>query len=233
MNQVNLAREPIFARLSSPDPDVELALDAARKTDGNIEPGEQMWLNRQLVEAAFQEATSQPCFRTANACFDAVLVSDAGRPFRVGNNARAGGLVATSMRATEIVMNRVWQLETDVFSGAPGFVFAPISKVVELDEDPTADHPEVQRMAAGIRTDLDRFSPLEIRALVHHGYCVGRSACRAFPDLFGTVPTGMPWDPLSPPGATLSHPVRVEPLPNTVDQRLMLEPDLETAGSRA
>ena len=130
-------------------------------------------------------------------------------------------------------MNRVWQLETDVFTGTPGFVFAPISKVVELDEDPTADHPEVQRMAAGIRTDLDRFSPLEIRALVRHGYCVGRSACRGRPDLFGTISTSMPWDPLSPPGAISSHPIRVEPLPNADDQRLILEPDLETVESRA
>ena len=233
MNHVNLAREPAFARLSSPDADLELALDAARKTDDRLEPGEQLWLNRQLVEAAFQEATRQPCFRTPNACFDAVLVSDAGRPFRVVSDARAGGLVATSMRATEIVMNRVWQLETDVFAGAPGFVFAPISKVVELDEDPTADHPEIQRMAAGIRTDLDRFSPLEIRALVRHGYCVGRSACRGRPDLFGTISTNTPWDPLPPPGAISSDPIRVEPLPNADDQGRALEPDLESDESRA
>ena len=232
MNHVNLAREPAFAHLSSPDADVELALDAARKTDSSLEPGEQLWLNRQLVEAAFQEATSQPCFRTPNACFDAVLVSDAGRPFRVVSDARAGGLVATSMRATEIVMNCVWQLETDAFTGTPGFVFAPISKVVDLDEDPTADHPEVQRMAAGIRTDLDRFSPLEIRALVRHGYCVGRSACRGRPDLFGTISTNMPWDPLPPPGAISPHPIRVEPLPIANDQRSLREVDLETAESR-
>ena len=233
MNQVNLAREPAFAHLSSPDADVELALDTARKAVGTLEPGEQLWLNRQLVEAAFQEATGQPCFRSPNACFDGVLVSDAGRPFRVTSDARAGGMVATSMRATEIVMNRVWQLETDVFTGIPGFVFAPISKVVALDEDPTADHPEVQRMVAGIRTDLDRFSPLEIRTLVRHGYCVGRSACRGRPDLFGTIPANMPWDPLPSPGAISSHPIRVDPLPNSGRQRPVLDPDLETVESRA
>ncbi len=231
MNSRESAREPTFARLSSPDSDVELALDAARKADGGIDPGEQMWVNRQLVEAAFHQATGEPCFRTPNAFFDAVLVSDAGRPFKVTSGARAGGLVATSMRATEIVMNRVWQLETDTFSGAPGFVFAPISKIVEREEDPTADHPEVQRMAAGIRTDLDRFSPLEIRTLVRHGYCVGRSACRACPGLFGTIPTNMPWDPLSPPGARSSHPVRVELLPNADDQRPGSK--FETVESRA
>lgn len=233
MNNVNLAREPTFSRLSSPDADVELALDAARNESGSIDPGEQMWVNRQLVEAAFQQATGQPCFRTPNAFFDAVLVSDAGRPFKVTSEARASGLVATSMRATEIVMNRVWQLETDVFSGAPGFVFAPISRIVAREEDPTADHPEVQRMAAGIRTDLDRFSALEIRALVRHGYCVGRSACRGRPDLFETIATTVPWDPLPPPGSASPHPIQVEPLPNARDRRPMIEPDLEAAETRA
>ena len=107
-------------------------------------------------------------------------------------------MIATSMRATDIVMDRVWQLETDTFTGTPGFVFAPISSVIERTEDPTAAHPEVQRMTAGIRTDLDRFSPLEISALVRHGYCVGRRACNSRSDLFGaTIPATAPWDPLA------------------------------------
>ena len=89
------------------------------------------------------------------------------------------------MRATDIVMDRVWQLEIETFHDTPGFVFAPITDVVEPAEDPTALHPEIQRQAANIRTDLDRFSPLEISSLVRHGYCVGRKACRARPDLFG------------------------------------------------
>ena len=171
--------------------------NAAQREDGEIEAGEQLWLNRQLVDAAFRQATGQSCFRSPNPCFDAVLVSDAGKQFKI-RNARAGGMIATSMRATDIVMDRVWQLETDTFTGTPGFVFAPISSVIERAEDPTAAHPEVQRMAADIRTDLDRFSPLEISALVRHGYCVGRSACRSRSDLFGaTMPAGPPWDPLA------------------------------------
>jgi predicted acylesterase/phospholipase RssA len=196
MSHENLAREPVFARLSPPDPDVQPLRDAAR--DNGIEAGEQLWLNRQLVDAAFRQATGRPCFRSLNVCFDAVLVSDAGKQFKISNS-RAGGLITTGMRATDIVMDRVWQLETDTFTGTPGFVFAPISRVVEPDEDPTAAHPEVQRMAADIRTDLDRFSPLEISTLLRHGYCVGRSVCRSRPDLFGTtLPAGEPWDPMAP-----------------------------------
>jgi hypothetical protein len=102
------------------------------------------------------------------------------------------------MRATDIAMDRVWQLEVDTFAGTPGFVFAPISKVIEREEDPTALHPEVQRMTANIRTDLDRFSHLEISSLIRHGYCIGRSTCRSRPDLFGeSIPAEAPWDPLT------------------------------------
>ena len=207
MNREDLAREPVFARLSPPDPDVEPLLVAAQQ-GGEIEAGEQLWLNRQLVDAAFRQATGKPCFRSLNVCFDTVLVSDAGKQFKI-SNARSGGLIARSMRATDIVMDRVWQLETDTFSGTPGFVFAPISKVVEADEDPTAIHPEMQRMAADIRTDLDRFSPLEISALIRHGYCVGRSACRSCPDLFGaTTPDSAPWDPLASKSESVTQVVR-------------------------
>src|SRR5262245_45454310 len=70
MNNENLAREPVFARLAMPDPDVEPLLNAARNGGGAVEPGEQMWLNRRLVESAFRQATGQPCFRSPNPCFD-------------------------------------------------------------------------------------------------------------------------------------------------------------------
>jgi predicted acylesterase/phospholipase RssA len=198
MNHVNLAREPAFARLTPTDADVAFLMKVTQCNEREIDSGEQLWLNRQLVQAIFEQATGKPCFHSANACFDAVLVSDAGKEFKIVANARAGGLVSTSMRASDILMDRVWQLEIDTFTGTPGFVFAPISKVVEPQEDPTAAHPEIQRRAAEIRTDLDRFSPLEISALIRHGYCVGRSACRSRPDLLDTtIPSDPPWDPMA------------------------------------
>ncbi len=228
MNHENLAREPAFAGLSPADPDAALLLDVAQRETGEIEAGEQLWLNRQLVDAAFRQATAQPCFRSANPCFDVVLVSDAGKQFQI-RNARAVGMIATSMRATDIVMDRVWQLENETFAGTPGFVFAPISRVVEPADDPTAAHPEIQRLAAGIRTDLDHFSPLEISALVQHGYCVGRSACRSRPDLFGaTMPDGAPWDPLAakkkpspPPAAAVAQSHVPTAAPETKQTRIL------------
>src|SRR5262245_2820493 len=107
MTHENLAREPVFASLLLPDPEVEHLLNAAR-LNGEIEAGEQMWLNRQLVDAAVRQATGKPCFRSVNPCFDAVLVSDAGKQFKIVTR-NAGGLLATAMRATDIVMDRVWQ----------------------------------------------------------------------------------------------------------------------------
>ena len=99
----------------------------------------------------------------------------------VQSNGRAGGLIRTSLRATDIVMDRVWQLEPENFHDSPSFVFAPITEVVEPTEDPTALHPEIQRQAINVRTDFDRFSPLEISILVRHGYGVVRKVCRGTP----------------------------------------------------
>jgi hypothetical protein len=124
-------------------------------------------------------AAEPACFRGLNSGLDGVLVSDVGKPIEVLSNRRAGGLIRTALRASDILMDRVWQQEIERFQDAEGFVFAPITEVVEHAEDPTALHPEIQQQVAGIRNDLDRFSPLEISSLVRHGYCVGRKACRA------------------------------------------------------
>lgn len=116
--------------------------------------------------------------------WDGILVSDAGRPFEIQSSLRSGGLVRTAMRASDILMDRVWQLETEAFRDTFGFVFARITEIVDREEDPSALHPEVQRQLPSIRTDLDRFSQLEINSLVRHGYCVGRKSCRLRQDLF-------------------------------------------------
>ena len=192
---------------------------------------DQVWLNRHLLDAAFRQATGHACFRRLNSGLDGVLVSDVGKPFEVQAARHAGGLIRTAMRATDILMDRVWQLEIETFQDTPGFVFAPITEVVEPAEDPTALHPEIQRQAANIRTDFDRFSPLEISSLVRHGYCVGRKACRARPDLFGAdLPANAPWDPIPGPRGAASAAAAVtrhdrgpsrEPAAATVEARTL------------
>src|SRR5262249_19275968 len=209
LRHYQLHREPLFAGLKLEDPDAESLLHASCHGRRRLDPGDQLWLNRHLLEAAFRQATSHACFRRLNSGLDGVLVSDVGKRFQVKTMQRAGGLIRTTMRATDILMERVWQLETETFHDTPGFVFAPVTDVVEPAEDPTALHPEIQRQAAHIRTDFDRFSMLEISSLVRHGYCVGRKACRARPDLFGAeLPGNASWDPVpGPRGTATSVPV--------------------------
>ena len=46
---------------------------------------------------------------------DGILVSDVGKRIRGSGRQRAGGLIRTALRSTDIVMDRVWQLETETF----------------------------------------------------------------------------------------------------------------------
>jgi predicted acylesterase/phospholipase RssA len=192
--------EPLFSHLKLHDHEAESLLQASRFGGRALTPADQLWLNRHLLDAAFRPVLGRDCFHRLNSGLDCVLVSDVGKRIEVQGQGRAGGLIRTALRATDILMDRVWQLENETFHGMPGFVFAPITDVIEPAEDPTAPHPEIQRQVAQIRTDLDRFSPLEISSLVRHGYCVGRRTCKAHPELFGAdLPATPPWDPIPGP----------------------------------
>jgi len=109
---------------------------------------------------------------------DGVLVSDVGKRIVI-QASQAGGLIRTALRSSDILMDRVWQLESETFQDTFGYVFARVTDVVGPHEDSTALHPEVQRQVANIRTDLDAFSLLEISCLIRQGYCSGRKACRS------------------------------------------------------
>jgi predicted acylesterase/phospholipase RssA len=135
---------------------------------------------------------------TEDKALDGVLVSDVGSRILI-QASQAGGLIRTALRSSDILMDRVWQLETDNFQDTFGFVFARVTDVVAPHEDSTALHTEVQRQVANIRTDLDEFSPLETSCLIRQGYCTGRKACRSRADLFGSeLPSNPPWDPVPP-----------------------------------
>ena len=127
--------------------------------------------------------------------FDQVLVSDAGKPFQVLDEGSLG-FVGQSIRASDILWDRVWQLERENFGQQPGFAFLPITELVSPEEDPTAQHPVVQMEVQSIRTDLDRFTDCEINALVRHGYEVSRKICKRL-GLTGheTAAVQPPWSP--------------------------------------
>jgi predicted acylesterase/phospholipase RssA len=128
--------------------------------------------------------------------FDKILVSDAGKPFQVLTNA-ALGIVGQSTRATDILWDRVGQLERENFRCRPEFLFIPITGVVPLADDPTALHPVVQPEVQSIRTDLDSFSAIEINALARHGYEVARHVYRRhLTSDESRIPAAPPWCPL-------------------------------------
>ena len=138
--------------------------------------------------------------------FDQILVSDAGKPFQVLNDASLG-MIGQSMRATDILWDRVSQLERESFGRQEGFVFLPIAQVVDPSDDPTAQHPVVQAEVQSIRTDLDRFFPVEINSLVQHDYEVARNVCRREGTLGDAqLPDAPPWLPLPDGHSTTGHP---------------------------
>jgi len=128
--------------------------------------------------------------------FSRVYVSDAGKPFQILSNASLG-FIAQSIRASDILWDRVWQLERDNFGDQNGFVFAPATLVVNPEHDPHALHPVVQSEISMIRTDLDHFSDLEINALAVHGYEVAREMNRLLGgDTSTPARDGPAWEPL-------------------------------------
>jgi predicted acylesterase/phospholipase RssA len=136
---------------------------------------------------------------------DQILVSDVGKPFNIVRS-HSLGMIGRSMRASDILWDRVGQLEQQKFQDDPRFLFVAALDRVDLKDDPTALHPAIQSEVAHIRTDIDRFSPVDITALVQHGYCVARKQCRRRPDLYGSnLPTAPPWDPMKGSGETVSQ----------------------------
>jgi len=128
--------------------------------------------------------------------YDNVLVSDAGKPFQILGNAPLG-FIAQSIRASDILWDRVWQLERENFGDQNGFHFAPVTRIIDTHEDPHALHPVVQAEVSTIRTDLDRFNDLEVNALVAHGYEVTRGLHRKIADRgIWPVLEGPLWEPL-------------------------------------
>lgn len=198
-----LYRRPEFQTLKLNDVTAQALLNYVVASKREPDLGDRLWLNRQIVESVLGEAIGKPCMRLGRDQFDGVLVSDAGGKFKRSRDMRSGGLIQTAVRSSDILMDRVWQLEMEVFENTPGVLFFPISEVIDPSRDRTALDKEIQRQTARIRTDLDRFTDDEISALVRHGYCVARANCRSA-EFIEDVPSDAPWDPLRRPSETSS-----------------------------
>jgi predicted acylesterase/phospholipase RssA len=197
MDTAELYRDSVFHEIELGDPGAQSLFENLKSSSDRPRLNDQMWLNRVIIEATFQQAIGKPCFRATNDQFDSILVSNAGATLKVRADGRAEGLLKTAMRSSSILMDRVDQLELESFRDVPGVLFLPITQIVEPSQDQHAPHPEIQRHAAQIRTDLDRFSDLEIATLVQHGYCVARQACRSHSLLQDSdIQNSPPWNPL-------------------------------------
>lgn len=98
----------------------------------------------------------------------AVFASDAGAKMDL-SPAAFSIILGRTTRVVEILMDRVARLEE---SHRPG-----ITNFRSNTEYPSSEFPpELQRLTAAIRTDLDTFSHIEVGALRYHGYAVAMSA---------------------------------------------------------
>jgi predicted acylesterase/phospholipase RssA len=193
---IQFYHDPMFAELALADTSARSLFDFVRASKHELELGDHLWLNRQIVDATLQTVVDGTCLRANRDSFSSILVSDAGATFKVAPEGRAGGIILTALRSSDIAVDRVYQLELEAFRESRGTRFFPMTDVVTRAQDPHAPHPEIQRQASRIRTDMDRFSDLEIAALTQHGYCVARNQCRSLADQLNVdLPDGPPWNP--------------------------------------
>lgn len=120
-----LYRDSAFVKLASEEKAADLLHLASRGR--KLDHGDHLCLNRYLTDTAYRHATGDDLFHTVQAKFDAVIVSDAGKKFAVSRQSRGGGHLRIAIPASEILLNRVWELENDHFQCESDFVFALMS----------------------------------------------------------------------------------------------------------
>ena len=108
-----------------------------------------------------------------------VVVSSAERLFDWQVGESFGFLPTRASRATDILMQRVGDLETD------DRLWGKDVRIVSLREDVSDAAflpPHMQRLVRNVRTDLDAFHPVEVQMLVYRGYCAARHAFQGTAD---------------------------------------------------
>lgn len=108
-----------------------------------------------------------------------VIVSDAGRAFSAMLGNQFDTIVELATRVSDAQGSRIADFDSDqtqdFFSGHGIPVLrCAIHDTIDGDEVPTNHSSVVQRQLAAIRTELDKFSDVEVFALYRHGYLVAR-----------------------------------------------------------
>jgi predicted acylesterase/phospholipase RssA len=129
--------------------------------------------------------------------FSEILVSDASVKFRQASARSILEPITTPLRAADILFKRVYDADkksaeqTDRDNKC-SFKFLRLRDKVNKADDKFALLNEHQDHLESIRTDLDRFTQLEIAALIRHGYSVARSKLKY---AIANNPNP-PWNPL-------------------------------------
>jgi predicted acylesterase/phospholipase RssA len=126
------------------------------------------------------------------------IASDAQGNFDSELDRRFTFIVGRNVRASDLLMTRVSSLQIERLtapSQSPPFVRIGIKMEIDNLDDPTLLPPESQRSLRNTRTDLDKFSPTEITALIAHGYSCARKTLIQEHLLTESAPP-FSWDPL-------------------------------------
>lgn len=124
-----------------------------------------------------------------------VVVSDASAQFKIGTKAGLLEPLRTSMRAADILSKRIHDIELR-YAAADKFKLVYIGKKVDPENNCHALDPVHQSALRSIRTDLDKFSDLEVSALARHGYCSAQFRLKEVIRMSDGNNTFPPWDPM-------------------------------------
>jgi predicted acylesterase/phospholipase RssA len=118
-----------------------------------------------------------------------IYASDAGRSF-VPQKETEFGILRTALRTVDILMFRIRQL--DLAASATG----PSATLISISHDSNAagaSSSAIQSQLENVRTDLDKFSQLEIGEVIRHGYYVAASVLAS--EQGHSAPVAIPgWD---------------------------------------
>ena len=126
---------------------------------------------------------------------DIVILSDASSVFDWDTESTFSFLPSRTVRATDILMKRVGDLEAETTqlrerNADITFLTVSIDEVVPWASVENALDEDLQKKIAKTRTDLDRFSDVEIECLTRHGYEVALTQLQPFlPDELDLNPT--------------------------------------------
>jgi predicted acylesterase/phospholipase RssA len=124
---------------------------------------------------------------------DLFIVSDAEGQFDSELDTGYTFIVGRNVRASDILMTRVSSLQLSNLKG-PTFITVRIDQESKPPYSPL--DPAIQRRCSKIRTDLDRFTPEEVTALIAHGYHCARHQLIESKRLTESSAPRFSWDPL-------------------------------------